>query len=219
MERRKRRSRAELLVAIDRVFQGRRESNDDAISRLYGHLPYWVPEPVHSQIRQHLDSLRNAGQSAESIAKFIAMWRAEKLESPPGSVLDVGDFFKSVAGLARVQWALSLGKARAIRELAGRDSELGNRLRLQRQKFSNRGNASKRKNAATRAGEWLKLGEPIRAQHPDKPNSWVAREIARKSGYKESTIRATMSPRGPLKSLRVKKQRNLTGRLRSYQSS
>ena len=126
MERRKRRSRAELLVAIDRVFQGRRESNDDAISRLYGHLPYWVPEPVHSQIRQHLDSLRNAGQSAESIAKLIAMWRAEKLESPPGSVLDVGDFFKSVAGLARVQWALSLGKARAIRELAGRDSELGN---------------------------------------------------------------------------------------------
>lgn len=109
----------EQLTAADRYFQAIGLADSRAIGMLFGDLPNWLPEPIQPRIRRAISSLRAAGQSDERICELVALARDARLETVPGAVKDVYDFFNSVNELAHVQWALSLEKASALRELAG----------------------------------------------------------------------------------------------------
>src|ERR1700730_9398294 len=168
---------------------------DGAIARLYGKLPSWLPEPAMLRIQQALSTLWNAGQSNERIVELVAQAHNDTLVIP-GTALDVHDFIKSANYLAHVKWALSHDKLRAIKELAGRDAELGQRIRTHRRTYSHLGNAAKKQTATKKAQNWLAIGKPLRDRHPTKSNSWLAGEIARNCGDKVSSIRAAVSRLG-----------------------
>jgi hypothetical protein len=96
-----------------------RAADAKAISYLYGTLPKWLPEPVLAGIERAVATLRNAEQSRERMATVVAQARQDKLEIP-GEARDVTAFVQAAYYLAHVQWALSLLKADAIRELGGK---------------------------------------------------------------------------------------------------
>jgi hypothetical protein len=187
---------AEQAKALDRYLDAEAAQFAAAINRLFGQLPNWLPEPTLPIIRRCIANLRAAEQSDERIVELVALARNHALEDIPGTALDATSFFQNVHDLAHVQEALTRDKATAIKELGGSDAELGNRLRIQRGTFSSRGNASKRKTADEKAQKWLKIGAPIRNDHPSNSNTWLAKQIANKSGDKESTIRAAIPALG-----------------------
>jgi hypothetical protein len=102
-----------------RLVAQERAADADAIGRLYSELPKWMPEPWTTRIWQAVAILRNASQSPERIPEVVAQAGRHEL-SIPGTVLDVTAFIQAAGDLAHVQWALSLPKADAIRELGGR---------------------------------------------------------------------------------------------------
>jgi hypothetical protein len=94
---------------------------------------------------------------------------------------------------------------RLIREVMEREGEqaiqrqlaaIGARARAQRKDFSERGNASKKATVTQNHSKWLSIGKRLRDKHPHKSNAWLAKEIARESGHKESTIRAALPKLG-----------------------
>jgi len=98
-------------------------------------------------------------------------------------------------------------RARQIR--TERSAELGARVRTQRRKYSKRGNDSKKREAERKAQRWLEIGQALRAKNPEKSDSWLAAQIAAKTGDKKSTIRAAI-PR-----LDLGRRKKLIERLRS----
>jgi hypothetical protein len=192
----KRKSTAALLAGIDRIFQADCKFESDVIATLYGPLPDWLPESVPPFLGRAIASLRHAKQSVEAIAKLVAKERRCALETVPGTVLDVTNFFESVNYLAHVQWALSLGKPRAIQELAGSDAVIGNRSRMHQRTLPKLGNAAKKKQALEKRRKWKAIGTALRSKHPEKPNTWLAKQIARESGGKESSIRSAIPSLG-----------------------
>lgn len=167
------------------------------IKRLYGDLPDWLSGlPAAERIREALSVLRGARQSSKQMAATVlgarSIGRRPVISGPPELLAAVY--------LARVQWALGLPKARAIEELVGSDAALGNRVRDQRRTFSSRANASKKEAAAEKARRWQQIGAPLRTRYPGRSNSWLAMEIARKSGDKVSSIRVALPALGLKKS-------------------
>ena len=95
-------------------------ADQETVRRLFpkfGGLPAWLPEPIIPLLEQALAVLRNAGQSPERIAELAAQASRDQLEIP--GVPDVTAFVQAAYQLARIQWALSLDKGDAIRELGG----------------------------------------------------------------------------------------------------
>ena len=92
-------------------------ADQTALTLIFGELPRWLPEPVIPQLEQALAVLRNAGQSPERIAELTAQASRDELEIP--GVPDVTAFIQAAYQLAHIQWALSLPKSDAIRELGG----------------------------------------------------------------------------------------------------
>jgi hypothetical protein len=183
-----RRKQADPFLQIEEA-QARADS--DAIAKLYGRLPEWLPEPVHLQMTQALASLRNAGQSVAQIARTIAQARRNRIKAP-GTAVDAVDFIKSANLLAHVQWALSLGEGRAIQELGGSIAALGNRVQRDRRALPKQGNAAKKQAALARESKWTAIGGPLRGNHPYKSDTWLAEMIARRTGDNKSTIRAAI---------------------------
>jgi hypothetical protein len=106
------------VETVERHLAKQTQARRNAIAKLYGGLPDWLPEPVHFGIEQSLVTLRNARQPFKCIAEFVGQHRKGEIQVP-GGAHDVTDFIKAVNYLAHVQWALSLGKERALEELAG----------------------------------------------------------------------------------------------------
>jgi hypothetical protein len=146
------------------------------------------------RVRQAIASLRAAGQSDERICEIVVLERDCQLEIP--AVQDPINFYDSVNYLAHVQWALSQEKTKAIKELAGKSAAIGEIVRAQRREFSALGNPTKKKNAAAKERTWRDIGTPLRLNHPEASNLWLAKQIAAKSGGKCSTIRAALAKLG-----------------------
>ena len=187
---------AELAEALDRYLAAERDVYAPTIAELYpGGLPEWVPEPAVVRVQQAVLSLRAANQSVERIVKVVAQ-AAEHTPDIPADVLDHTSFYVSANYLAHVQRALSLGKARAIEELGGRSAALGEKTRDQRRTFSTLGNSTKKTVAADKARKWFAIGKPLREKHPEKPDTWLATQIARACGDKAGTIRSAIKKLG-----------------------
>jgi hypothetical protein len=107
------------IAAAERYLAGLSSAYEATIAKLYGgKLPDWVPEPAVARVRQAISSLRAAKQTDERIFEVVRLERDGLLQIP--AVLDPLNFYDSANYLAHVQWALSLSKADAIRELGGR---------------------------------------------------------------------------------------------------
>lgn len=119
MAQRKGSSNKDFANALARYLEVEENEYRSAIAMLYGRLPDWLPEPVLPQIHGAISSLRKAEQSDEQICEIVSLARDSRLEAVPGTARDAVDFFKSAYDLAHVQWALSLHKADALKELAG----------------------------------------------------------------------------------------------------
>ena len=94
-----------------------------------------------------------------------------------------GDFAR--AGKLIKEYVLSLGQ----REVLERRAKLGTRIRKRSREAAKRLNDSKSKAKADKEHRWREIGEPIRAKHPWKSNSWLAEQIAKKTGDKMQTVR------------------------------
>jgi hypothetical protein len=87
--------------------------------------------------------------------------------------------------------------AEAVRANEAGAAKLGTRIRKQRREYSKKGNEKRAADAERKRQEWLKIGKPLRAKHPDKSNSWLAAEIAKKfPGTKKSSIRVAIPSLG-----------------------
>lgn len=185
----------EQLKAMDRYLDAVHVAYATTIAKLFeGGLPDWVPEPAVTRVRQAIASLQAADQSDARICEIVALERDCRLEIP--DVRDPINFYDSVNYLAHVQWALGEGKAKALKELGGQSAAIGDAVRDQRRQYSARGNATKKEKAAKNAQTWLDIGAPLRGSHPGASNTWLARQIANRSGDKESTIRAALAELG-----------------------
>ena len=184
-------SRRKQAEAFARIEAAQARADSEAIAKLYGRLPEWLPEPSWLHIEQALAALRNAEQSVERIAEIVAQARRHRI-TVPGTAADVADFIKSANYLAHVQWALSLGEGRAMRELGGSSAALGHRVNAQRRALPEQGNKAKKKAALAREQKWKAVGGPLRAKHPDKSDYWLAEMIARETGDNKSTIRVAI---------------------------
>lgn len=94
-----------------------------------------------------------------------------------------GDFAR--AGKLIKEYVLSS----AQRDVLERRAKLGARIRKRSREAAKRLNNSKSKDKADREHRWRESGEPIRAKHPGRSNSWLAEQIAKKTGDKMQTIR------------------------------
>jgi hypothetical protein len=111
----------------------------------------------------------------------------------PAAARDTLAVLESVSYLAHVQWALGLGKGRALEELGGKFAAIGERTSAQRRQYSELGNESKKRAATENERIWLAIGQPLRQQYPDRSDLWLAKQIARLSDGNASTIRAALS--------------------------
>lgn len=109
---------AKLAAAFERVLQAETALDAEAVVLLYGPLPDWLPEPVRPKLEQAVATLRNAEQTPPRIVELAAAAGRDELEIP-GAARDVRELIQAAYYLAHVQWALSLPKADAIRELGG----------------------------------------------------------------------------------------------------
>jgi predicted DsbA family dithiol-disulfide isomerase len=109
------------VAAFERVLDMDAIADAKAIAQLFGVLPDWLPEPIRPLLEQALVTLRNAGQSPERIAELVAQGGRDELEIP-ATARDVTAFTQAAYYLARVQWALGLEKADALKELGGNNA-------------------------------------------------------------------------------------------------
>ena len=136
-----------------------------AIAKLFPRLsdwPAWLVSHIQPQIQRAIGTLHAADQSDERIGELVGKARDGETEIP-GSARDVTAFVQSVYDLAHFQWALTLEKADAIRELAGTEaaknylrSRDGQEKRLKTTEPERR---SRNENIHKRASE-LKLDSP-----------------------------------------------------------
>jgi hypothetical protein len=148
----------------------------EAITRLYGPLPEWFPDPAYLHIKQALAALRNALEqfSSARFVKIVRQARCGKLVVP-GSALDVGDFIKSANYLAHVQWALSLGKVRALEELGGSLAAKTYRdLRRGKDEQDAAGKLARKR----RDAELRKRASQLREQNPRLTTNAIAEHLA-----------------------------------------
>jgi hypothetical protein len=191
----------EQFAAVEKCLQGTQIAISKSMELLYGGLPDWVQEPKRAEIRRAIESLCNARQSPERIAELVELARKGELDEVPGTVptTDMTDFFKSAQLLADVKQALSLAltdKEAAIEDLVGSNAAFGDSVRSQRRRYSADGNAAKKELAERRRQTWSKIGNPLRQRNPEKPDSWLAQQIADASGDNFQTIRAAIRSLG-----------------------
>lgn len=110
---------AKLAAEFDRILAAEAVLDAQAITQLYGQLPDWLPESTRSRIEQAVATLRNAEQSPERIVEVVAQAGRDEIEIPGSAQRNMSAFIQAADALAHVQWALSLPKADAIRELGG----------------------------------------------------------------------------------------------------
>jgi hypothetical protein len=122
MADRKRPQRGELVKAFQNYADAEDRADVEAIAKLFGPLPVWVPELKRLEIAQDLAVLRGAKLSIDEISNLVKQARAGRTLLIPGTAIEVGDinFIRSANGLAHIQWALSLPEARAMEEVLGK---------------------------------------------------------------------------------------------------
>ena len=96
------------------------------------------------------------------------------------------------AGKLLRQFVVNAAKTTRQQELA----QLGGKVRKQRRKYSEQGNATKKAAAKKDRSEWLKVGEPLRRDYPTRSDSWLAQKISALTGANASTIRAALGELG-----------------------
>jgi len=166
---------ADSAQALGRHFESESIALRSEIAKLYGQLPAWLPEPVLPQIERAITSLRQAEQSDERIAELVAAARTGRLvDAIPGTALDLTDFLKSVYELAHVQWALGLGKARAIEELSGERAARD----YQRSKQGNEKRYGTEAQLRSRNSDIRAKAEALQARNPRLGVNAVASQLA-----------------------------------------
>lgn len=182
----------EQIERIEKHFGRLVAFEDAAIASIFGTLPEWLPEPIEPRVRRLITILGIAGQSPKRMGELVADDDFEV----PGSARDPIAFIDAVNEIAHVKRVLSLGKSRALKELAGRSAAVGQTSIENLNRLTAQGNAEKIRLAEENQVKWRKIGEPIRLKHPTKSDTWIAEQIAKKSGGKISTIRASMKKLG-----------------------
>lgn len=99
-----------------------------ALHALYGEMPNWIPAPSIERARRTVQKLINDGFSSEGICQRVAEAEKDNLTFP-GIVTDPGAFAQSVYELAHLRYAISLGKSKGLRVLAGDQAEHGQRFK------------------------------------------------------------------------------------------
>ncbi len=148
---------------------------------LYGEMPNWIPAPSIERAKRTVQKLINDGFSSEGISQRVA--EAEKDELTfPGIVTDAGAFAQSVYELAHLRYAISLGKSKALRVLAGDLAEHG-------AKFDNpgRGQGPPRKAIAKLLAKTPAMTNPELwdAVKRKPPKGWQAYDTPRLGKYLE----------------------------------
>jgi hypothetical protein len=99
---------------------------DDATARTIGVLfptlpdwPEWLVRHLRHRMRRSVLALHAADQTDERIAAAVALARQAITPDVPGSAPSAAEYIQAAYDLANIQWALTLEKADAIRELAG----------------------------------------------------------------------------------------------------
>lgn len=190
--------RAQWRTRLEAKSEAELAAVNGAIVRLYGALPSWLPEPWVADIQLTLASLHLDGLSTDRIVELVAQARKPSPLIPPGGKFPDREapYMQSIRRLARLQRALELGPERGLLELAGSDAVIGRRIREQRRAFTAKGNAGKRVEADRRKQKWLAIGRPLRERNPGASDSWLAREIAKRSNHSVRTIRGSLRELG-----------------------
>lgn len=104
------------------------EREEQAVSSvlhtLYDEMPNWIPAPSIERARRTVQKLINDGFSSEGISQRVAEAEKGRL-TVPGIVTDPSAFAQSVYELAHLRYAISLGKSKGLRALAGDQAEHG----------------------------------------------------------------------------------------------
>jgi hypothetical protein len=116
---------------IERVaaYLERQEQEIDSVMHaLYGEIPNWIPNPSVERARRTIQKLLDDGLSEDSIGQRVTEAEKDALTFP-AIVADTAAFAQSVYELAHIRYAISLGKLRGLRLLAGEQAEHGQRFK------------------------------------------------------------------------------------------
>ncbi len=101
---------------------------NSVLHTLYGEMPNWIPDPSIDRATRTIQKLMNDGFSSEGISKRVA--EAEKDELTfPGIVTDPSAFAQSIYELAHLRYAISQGKSKGLRILAGEQAAHGQKFK------------------------------------------------------------------------------------------
>ncbi len=156
---------------------------NSVLHTLYGEIPHWIPAPSIERAKRTIQKLINDGFPSEGISQRVA--EAEKDELTfPGIVADPSAFAQSIYELAHLRYAISLGKSKGLRVLAGEQAEHGQRFKDGRKPGS--GGAIRKAIAKLLTkNHALKNPELWEAVKRNPPRGWQVYENARLGKYLE----------------------------------
>lgn len=172
--------------AIKRIaaYLEREEQAVNSILRaLYGEMPHWIPSPSIERARRIVQKLLNDGFSADGIQQRVVEAERDELIFP-GIVTDPSAFAQSVYELAHLRYAISLGKSKGLRVLAGEQAEHGQRFKDGR-KLGSGGPVRKAIAKFLAKNPAMKNPELWEAMKKKPPRGWQTYENVRLGKYLE----------------------------------
>ncbi len=119
------------LGAVNRIaayLQREEQEVNSVLHKLYGEMPNWIPAPSIERARQIIKKLIADGFSSDGISQRVSEAERDELIFP-GIVTDSIAFAQSVYELAHLRYAISQGKSKGLRVLAGDQAEHGQRFK------------------------------------------------------------------------------------------
>ncbi len=178
------------IAAMAACLERDEQAVNSVLHGLYGEIPSWVPHPSIERAKRIIQKLSNDGFSVDSICQRVAEAEKDKL-THPGIVTDQPAFAQLVYELAHIRYAISLGKAKGLRILAGEQAEHGQRFKDGRQHGAC---GPIRKYIATLLAKSPEMRNPQlwQAIMGKPPKGWQAYETTRLGKYLEGPGTANM---------------------------